>query len=163
MCCYAQKSYLSNAGHQNEVHTRSGDDTDPIIGSGAYSFVKICKSFPLDESDEVKVIAKKLENLLLKQQKKLDELEMMHEMAINNILKDLPTVRNTTSNICHNEVPGFEAHEELHLQSEAMSATADVADQLDTISNSVETLAFFAFLGRFGRIKSSQVKIMPTV
>lgn len=42
------------------------------------------------ESEDVRIIGEKLEHMLVKQQKELDELKRKHELDIENLLKELP-------------------------------------------------------------------------
>lgn len=52
-------------------------------------------------STDVKIIAEKLEQLLIEQRKELDELKMKHELAISHLLEDLPPkIRDKVLNVC---------------------------------------------------------------
>lgn len=98
-CPEAQKSCSSD---HNEVVSPSPnqdstflpdskwDNAEALAGKGAYSFDEICKRLMEHESDDVKSIGKKLETLLMEQQKELDELKKKHELTIKELLKDLP-------------------------------------------------------------------------
>lgn len=64
--------------------TLNGDNLDASIDlhnrNGAHLF----------ETEEVKVIVEKLENLLAQQRKELDELKRKHELEISDVLQELP-------------------------------------------------------------------------
>ncbi|XP_028948494.1 probable serine/threonine-protein kinase WNK3 isoform X5 [Malus domestica] len=79
----------------------SGDShnaaTDPHLINGVLPF-----------ESEVKIIAEKLENLLVEQKKELDELKKKHELAISEPLKELPPVfRQKVLDICKMRFPDY--------------------------------------------------------
>ncbi|KAM1739793.1 hypothetical protein ACFX11_015456 [Malus domestica] len=79
----------------------SGDShnaaTDPHLINGVLPF-----------DSEVKIIAEKLENLLVEQKKELDELKKKHELAISEPLKELPPVfRRKVLDICKMRFPDY--------------------------------------------------------
>ncbi|XP_009362930.2 probable serine/threonine-protein kinase WNK3 isoform X2 [Pyrus x bretschneideri] len=79
----------------------SGDShnaaTDPHLINGVLPF-----------ESEVKIIAEKLKNLLVEQKKELDELKQKHELAISELLKELPPVfRRKVLDICKMRFPDY--------------------------------------------------------
>ncbi|KAB2609264.1 serine/threonine-protein kinase WNK3 [Pyrus ussuriensis x Pyrus communis] len=79
----------------------SGDShnaaTDPHLINGVLPF-----------ESEVKIIAEKLKNLLVEQKKELDELKKKHELAISELLKELPPVfRRKVLDICKMRFPDY--------------------------------------------------------
>lgn len=72
--------------------------TDLHVINGAHPF----------ESEEVKIFAEKLENLLVEQKKELDELKRKHELAISDVLKELPPVFcQKVLDICKIKIPDY--------------------------------------------------------
>ncbi|XP_059441359.1 probable serine/threonine-protein kinase WNK3 isoform X2 [Corylus avellana] len=64
---------------------------------------------PLEEnyfgSEAVKIIAEKLENLLMKQQQELNELKRKHELAISDLLKGVhPEIHEKVLNACKQKI-----------------------------------------------------------
>lgn len=60
------------------------------------------------ELEDVKVIAEKLEVLLVKQQEELHELKRKHETAMLNILKELPEeIRPKVFSVCNLNIPAY--------------------------------------------------------
>lgn len=57
-------------------------------------------------SEAVKIIAEKLENLLMKQQQELNELKRKHELAISDLLKGVPPeIHQKVLNACKQKIP----------------------------------------------------------
>ncbi|XP_021801740.1 probable serine/threonine-protein kinase WNK3 isoform X1 [Prunus avium] len=72
--------------------------TDLHIINGAHPF----------ESEEVKIIAEKLENLLVEQKKELDKLKRKHELTISDVLKEIPPVFcQKVLDICKMKIPDY--------------------------------------------------------
>ncbi|XP_048445481.1 probable serine/threonine-protein kinase WNK3 isoform X1 [Pyrus x bretschneideri] len=104
----------SPGGHREENNPNgdgasespSGDShaaTDPHLINGVHAF----------ESEEVKIIAEKLENLLVEQKKELDELKRKHELAISDLLKELPPVFcQKVLGICKTRFPDYKVRYE---------------------------------------------------
>ncbi|XP_030938315.1 probable serine/threonine-protein kinase WNK3 isoform X4 [Quercus lobata] len=60
------------------------------------------------ESEDVKIIAEKLETLLTKQQDELNELKRKHELAISDLLTRLsPEIRQKVLNMCKEKIPDY--------------------------------------------------------
>ncbi|KAI7727602.1 hypothetical protein M8C21_012982, partial [Ambrosia artemisiifolia] len=65
-----------------------------------------------NDNDKVEVIVKKLENLLIEQQKELEELKRKHGLIVSDILKKLPPeTRQEVANICKVEIIEASDHE----------------------------------------------------
>ncbi|MFS7940060.1 putative non-specific serine/threonine protein kinase [Helianthus anomalus] len=65
-----------------------------------------------DDDDKVEVIVEKLENLLIEQQKELEELKRKHGLVVSDILKKLPSkTRQQVVNICKVEIIQASDHE----------------------------------------------------
>ncbi|XP_077227016.1 with no lysine (K) kinase 3 isoform X2 [Tasmannia lanceolata] len=61
-----------------------------------------------NEPENVKIIAEKLEYLLVDQRKELDELQRKHEQAVAELLKELPPeLHCRTLNLCHSKDPDY--------------------------------------------------------
>lgn len=60
------------------------------------------------ESEDVEIIAEKLETLLTKQQDELNELKRKHELAISDLLTRLsPEIRQKVLNMCKEKIPDY--------------------------------------------------------
>nr|XP_023925141.1 probable serine/threonine-protein kinase WNK3 isoform X1 [Quercus suber] len=60
------------------------------------------------ESEDVKIIAEKLETLLTKQQEELNELKRKHELAISDLLTRLsPQIRQEVLKTCKEKIPDY--------------------------------------------------------
>lgn len=60
------------------------------------------------ESEDVEIIAEKLETLLMKQQDELNELKRKHELAISDLLTGLsPEIRQKVLNMCKEKIPDY--------------------------------------------------------
>ncbi|KAF5807066.1 putative protein kinase WNK-NRBP family [Helianthus annuus] len=65
-----------------------------------------------EDDDKVEVIVEKLENLLIEQQKELEELKRKHGLVVSDILKKLPPeTRQEVVNICKVEIIEASDHE----------------------------------------------------
>ncbi|XP_014502057.1 probable serine/threonine-protein kinase WNK3 isoform X1 [Vigna radiata var. radiata] len=65
------------------------------------------------EAEYINLIAKKLENLLVKQREELDELKRKHKLAVSDLLKELsPEISQKVLNICNLQMPGGEVQGE---------------------------------------------------
>ncbi|XP_075661888.1 putative serine/threonine-protein kinase WNK3 isoform X1 [Castanea sativa] len=65
------------------------------------------------ESEDVEIIAEKLETLLTKQQDELNELKRKHELAISDLLTGLsPEIRQKVLNMCKENIPDYIMHSE---------------------------------------------------
>ncbi|KAL3655406.1 Serine/threonine-protein kinase wnk3 [Castilleja foliolosa] len=63
-------------------------------------------------SDDMKIIAEKLEHVLDEQMKELNELKYKHEVAISHFLKELPEEsRQKVLNFCENKLSGLDLQE----------------------------------------------------
>ncbi|XP_020419508.1 probable serine/threonine-protein kinase WNK3 isoform X3 [Prunus persica] len=77
-------------------------------GHGAATDLHVINGTHPFESEEVKIIAEKLENLLVEQKKELDELKRKHELAISDVLKELPPVFcQKVLDICKIKIPDY--------------------------------------------------------
>ena len=66
-----------------------------------------CKISTEVESD-VKILVEKLENLLVKQQKELNDLKRRHEEAISDLLNDVsPEIAEQVLNFCKLNMPDY--------------------------------------------------------
>ena len=62
-----------------------------------------------ENSTSVKIIAEKLENLLVMQQQELEETKRKHKVAISDLLNEVsPEIRVEVLNICKLKIPGYE-------------------------------------------------------
>ncbi|KAK9080531.1 hypothetical protein SSX86_000289 [Deinandra increscens subsp. villosa] len=65
-----------------------------------------------ENDDKVEIIVKKLENLLMEQQKELEELKRKHDSVVSDIMKRLPPeTRQEVANICKVEISEASDHE----------------------------------------------------
>ncbi|CAA2973610.1 probable serine threonine- kinase WNK3 isoform X2 [Olea europaea subsp. europaea] len=65
------------------------------------------------ESNDLKIIVKKLEHLLNEQQRELDELKQRHELAISNLLNGLPLeMRNRVLSICDLKISEYKLNDD---------------------------------------------------
>ncbi|KAJ0790153.1 putative protein kinase WNK-NRBP family [Helianthus annuus] len=65
-----------------------------------------------EDDDKVEVIVEKLENLLIEQQKELEELKRKHGLVVSDILKKLPPeTRQEVANLCKVEIIEASDHE----------------------------------------------------
>lgn len=61
------------------------------------------------DSDEVEMLSKKLESLLIEQKKELNELKKKHELAVSDLLKELPKeTREKVCSFCKLKIPDDE-------------------------------------------------------
>ncbi|XP_059657184.1 probable serine/threonine-protein kinase WNK3 [Cornus florida] len=59
-------------------------------------------------SDDVRIIMEKLEHLLVEQHRELDELKRKHELAVSNLLKELPPeIHRKVINVCNLKRSGY--------------------------------------------------------
>lgn len=94
------------------AHSHSSHDSERSITSGDLRGTN--GEFPLQgkptklndtESQDVDMIAAKLEKLLVKQQEELDDLKRRHKLAVSDLLKELPAeIRHKALNICNLEM-----------------------------------------------------------
>ena len=87
------------------VHLQVGDKNS----AATYQHSSIGGS-PLEDnyfgSEADKIIAEKLENLLMKQQQELNELKRKHELAISDLLKGVPPeIHEKVLNACKQKIP----------------------------------------------------------
>lgn len=97
------------------------DAADEVCPSnGASSSEENCKMLQDMDSVYVKIIAEKLETLLVKQQKELDELKKKHESAVSHLLKELaPVTRQKVLEIYKVKIPDYKLHVNKILQNYA--------------------------------------------
>ncbi|KAK6153265.1 hypothetical protein DH2020_012904 [Rehmannia glutinosa] len=85
--------------------------SDSQFGEGPHSLgenVMPCENI----SDDVKITAEKLEHVLDEQMKELDELKQKHELAVLDLLKELPEEsRQKVLSICTKKIPGRKLHD----------------------------------------------------
>lgn len=98
-------SNFSNSGNKQSLQRfRDGlpSDLQFANGNGNSTLIKGA------ELEDVKVIAEKLEVLLVKQQEELHELKRKHETAMLNILKELPEeIRPKVFSVCNLNIPAY--------------------------------------------------------
>ncbi|CAN6585437.1 unnamed protein product [Malus baccata var. baccata] len=99
----------SPGGPREENDPNGAGASDPLSGDGHNAATDphlINGVLPFES--EVKIIAEKLENLLVEQKKELDELKKKHELAISEPLKELPPVfRRKVLDICKMRFPDY--------------------------------------------------------
>ncbi|KAM0979460.1 hypothetical protein ACFX13_015595 [Malus domestica] len=99
----------SPGGPREENDPNGAGSSDPLSGDSHNAATDphlINGVLPFDS--EVKIIAEKLENLLVEQKKELDELKKKHELAISEPLKELPPVfRRKVLDICKMRFPDY--------------------------------------------------------
>ena len=93
------------------AETQFGDQNvlavELLNGYRAPSLGGNCKILKVTELGEAKVIVEKLKHLFIKQQKELDEVKRKHELAILDIMKELPPeIRNKVSSLCNLKISG---------------------------------------------------------
>uniref|UniRef100_A0A5B7A2K1 non-specific serine/threonine protein kinase n=2 Tax=Davidia involucrata TaxID=16924 RepID=A0A5B7A2K1_DAVIN len=65
------------------------------------------------DSDDVRIIVEKLEHLLVEHQRELDELKRKHELAVSDLLKELPPeTRHKVLSICNLKISGYKMRHE---------------------------------------------------
>ncbi|XP_058093718.1 probable serine/threonine-protein kinase WNK3 [Magnolia sinica] len=99
-----------DASNQNgsieKQHDASDDSFSPEVDN---------KILMENETDDVKFIIKKIEQLLVEQQNELDDLKRKHQMAIADLLKELPTrLHCQVLNMCTLKVPNYKIQSEAH-------------------------------------------------
>ncbi|KAL8128517.1 hypothetical protein V2J09_017672 [Rumex salicifolius] len=93
------------------------------------------------ESEQVRIVANKLEHLLQKQQKELDEARLKHELAVSDLLKELPhKVRCKVFKLCSYKVPDYRMHCERHLYAENAGRPDSVLFPSQTSKAEAETI-----------------------
>ncbi|CAJ1974941.1 unnamed protein product [Sphenostylis stenocarpa] len=71
------------------------------------SLKEISGSVEDSETEYINHMARKLENLLVKQREELDELKRKHQLAVSDLLKELsPEISQKVLNICNLQIPG---------------------------------------------------------
>lgn len=93
------------------AETQFSDQNDVAVellgGYRAPSWGGNCKILRETELGDAKVIVEKLKHLFVKQQKELDELKRKHELAILDLVKELPPdIRNKVSSLCNLKISG---------------------------------------------------------
>ncbi|KAJ4961489.1 hypothetical protein NE237_021399 [Protea cynaroides] len=129
-----EQTSLVNSGTEYEVETEQYNEfsSDEIIGENrgadatvvshlsdnqnggsgsACLLVENCEELMEVKSDDVKVVLKKLEHLLVMQQKELDELRRKHDLQISNIVRELPPeTRDRVLSIYQSKISNFKVH-----------------------------------------------------
>ncbi|GAB4860637.1 Serine/threonine-protein kinase wnk3 [Ancistrocladus abbreviatus] len=88
-------------------------------------------------SEDVKVLADKLEHLLIEQQKELDELKWKHELAIEDLLKGVPPETCLkVFNLCSLKIPDYKMQHQMHVHP-GKSSGSDSSLLSYQVSNSI--------------------------
>ncbi|XP_058101941.1 probable serine/threonine-protein kinase WNK3 [Magnolia sinica] len=96
----------------------NGGIVDLHTGHGASSFHENHEAVTEHEIEDIKMIARKLEDLLLEQHKEVDELKGKHDMAMTDVMEGLtPELQCHTLNMCHLKVIDCKTHNKVHWQS----------------------------------------------
>ncbi|KAF9603280.1 hypothetical protein IFM89_034613 [Coptis chinensis] len=87
---------------------------------------------------DLRIISKKLEHLLVEQQKELDELRRRHEKATTDLLKELsPETRQRLYTKCHLKVPNYKMHGQAHWYSSHFTNSETSLLQLEALPTHV--------------------------
>ncbi|PON96750.1 Serine/threonine protein kinase [Trema orientale] len=115
---HEEKEAGAPADQQSTDRKDAADEICPR--NGATPSEENCITLQDMNSVYLKVIAEKLENMLVNQQKELDELKKKHESAVSHLLRELsPVTRQKVLEIYKVKIPDYKLHEANYLQNYA--------------------------------------------
>ncbi|KAL0364540.1 UNVERIFIED_CONTAM: putative serine/threonine-protein kinase WNK2 [Sesamum angustifolium] len=123
-------SVASGDGWSEENSQSPSSHKDVDIHSDASTHTPCSRTRLLEEiimpsgtdSGDIKVIIEKLEHVLDEQLKELDELKQKHELAVSDLLKELPQeIRGTVLSLCNKKISGHRLPDDRgHLENRTM-------------------------------------------
>ncbi|KAK4402458.1 putative serine/threonine-protein kinase WNK2 [Sesamum angolense] len=123
-------SVASGDGWSEENSQSPSSHKDVDIHSDASTHTPCSRTRLLEEiimpsgtdSGDIKVIVEKLEHVLDEQLKELDELKQKHELAVSDLLKELPQeIHGTVLSLCNKKISGHKLPDDRgHLENRTM-------------------------------------------